>query len=63
MKSFLSVIVLFLLINACLKDEPFKKEYGGYEPTAINDDWIISTPENEQVESFETRAGLSPVIR
>ncbi len=50
MKSFLSVIVLFLLINACLKDKPFKKEYGGYEPTAINDDWIISTPENEQVD-------------
>ena len=50
MNRFFIFMVSLLLFYACLKDEPFKKEYSGYEPTVINDEWIISTPEAEKVD-------------
>jgi CubicO group peptidase (beta-lactamase class C family) len=49
MKKIAISIVLPLLLNSCLKDEPFKMEYTGYEPAAISDGWSISTPEQESI--------------
>lgn len=45
------VFVGFLLLVSCLRDEPMKKEYEGYSPSAINDDWVISTPEDENMDA------------
>ena len=50
MKKFYITIVSLILLSSCLKDEPFKKEYEGFEPTTINDDWPISTPEAENID-------------
>lgn len=54
-----AIISLLLLFNSCLKDEPFKKEYAGYEPAALNDDWTISTPEDERI----NRSNLEQAFR
>jgi len=43
-------LVIILLVSSCLKDEPFKLKYQGFAPKQINDDWQISTPENEQMD-------------
>jgi CubicO group peptidase (beta-lactamase class C family) len=59
MKNYFNVIVILLVFTSCLKDEPFKKEYAGYEPVAINDDWIISSPEEEEID----RSGLEQAFR
>lgn len=49
-KSFFAIFPLLLLLNSCLKDEPFKKDYAGFEPFAINDGWTTSTPEAENID-------------
>jgi CubicO group peptidase (beta-lactamase class C family) len=54
----ISIVVIFLL-SSCLKDEPFKNEYAGYEPTALNDGWSLSTPEQEQID----RSNLEQAFR
>ncbi|RPH27658.1 MAG: class C beta-lactamase-related serine hydrolase [Bacteroidales bacterium] len=59
MKIVCITIVSLLLFCACLKDEPFKGEYSGYEPVAISDEWSISTPEQESIE----RAKLEQAFR
>ncbi len=33
----------------CLKDEPVKLEYNGFQPLVIGDDWQISTPAEENM--------------
>lgn len=48
-KSHLAILFL-LILSSCLKDEPFKNQYAGFEPNAIGDDWIISTPEQEGID-------------
>ena len=50
MIRFFILILSLLPFYSCLKDEPFKMEYSGYEPAVINDEWIISTPEAEKVD-------------
>lgn len=49
MKTVLLIISL-LLLSSCLKDEPFKRPYSGFEPQPIEDEWLISTPENENID-------------
>jgi CubicO group peptidase (beta-lactamase class C family) len=41
--------ILFLSMPACLKDEPIKPEYDGFQPEVIGDDWQLSTPANEKM--------------
>jgi len=45
--------LLYLLLgtslNSCLKDEPIKLKYQGFEPVALNDGWQISNPEAENI--------------
>ena len=36
--------------SSCLKDEPFKLYYYGFQPVDRNDGWQISTPENENMD-------------
>lgn len=50
MRRLLFAIILSIAFSSCLKDEPFKQEYAGYEPAIINDDWTISTPEAENMD-------------
>ena len=41
--------VISLGIQSCLKDEPVKLEYNGFQPLEIADDWQISTPAGENM--------------
>ncbi|TAL63495.1 MAG: class C beta-lactamase-related serine hydrolase [Bacteroidetes bacterium] len=50
MKNLLLLLSFPFLFGSCLKDEPFKLEYAGFEPRKINDDWQVSTPENENID-------------
>jgi len=50
MKKIITLIIVATSLISCLKDEPFKLEYRGFEPKILNDDWSVSTPENENVD-------------
>ena len=50
MKKVNVFIVMLSVLSSCLKDEPFKADYSGFVPVEINDDWEISTPENENMD-------------
>lgn len=50
MKKFIILLVIVSTLNSCLKDEPYKLDYSGFEPRLINDDWQISTPEDENID-------------
>jgi CubicO group peptidase (beta-lactamase class C family) len=42
--------LLFLsMLSSCLKDEPFKLSYAGFQPQIKNDGWNVSSPENENM--------------
>ncbi len=43
-------ISILLILSSCLKDENFKKSYTGFDPVNLNDDWSISSPENENID-------------
>lgn len=51
MKTSIKYLLLFLLsaLSSCLKDEPFKLSYEGFQPISRNDGWPVSTPENENM--------------
>jgi|FLOH01.1.fsa_nt_gi CubicO group peptidase (beta-lactamase class C family) len=50
MKKLILLIVITILLASCLKDEPFKREYSGFEARTIGDNWLTSTPENENID-------------
>ena len=50
MKRIALYIILLSVFGSCLKDEPFKTDYSGFEPIVINDGWEVSTPENENID-------------
>ena len=50
MKNFIFIILTIGTFSSCLKDENFKQDYIGFVPQSINDDWQISTPENENID-------------
>ena len=41
--------ILSLCMPSCLKDEPVKLEYNGFQPLVISDDWQVSTPAEENM--------------
>ena len=51
MKQLIPVLLGLLLFAGCLKDEPFKQAFGGFEPQDQADDWELSTPQNENVDA------------
>jgi len=44
--------ILALGTSSCVKDEPVKLEYYGFQPKSIGDDWTISTPSKEKMDEF-----------
>lgn len=52
-RHFMPTIIIsgLLFFSSCLKDEPFKLEYNDFVPQNIEDEWIISTPEEENIET------------
>ncbi|WP_375562431.1 serine hydrolase domain-containing protein [Bernardetia sp. OM2101] len=49
MKKYICVCCILFLFVSCLADEPFKLNYTGFEPIQNYDDWIISTPQEEEI--------------
>ena len=41
--------ILFLAMQSCLKDEPLKLSYNGFQPLVIGDGWQVSTPAEENM--------------
>ena len=50
MKKIITLATVILTLSSCLKDESFKLDYNGFKPKAINDDWQISSPEEENID-------------
>jgi len=48
-----TLILLLGFLAACMEDEPFKLSYAGFEPREINDGWLLSTPEKENVDRLK----------
>lgn len=53
MKTIITVFLLALpvLIYSCLAESDIKLEYKGFIPEQDNDGWLVSTPENENMEA------------
>jgi CubicO group peptidase (beta-lactamase class C family) len=50
-KRYFRILLLLPIVTSCLKDEPFKLSYEGFQPVSGTDDgWTISTPEDEQMD-------------
>jgi CubicO group peptidase (beta-lactamase class C family) len=49
MNRILIALMLQMLLCSCLKDEPFKGRYSGFEPLPMNDGWEISTAEDQKI--------------
>jgi CubicO group peptidase (beta-lactamase class C family) len=41
------------LVISCLKDEPFKLPFSGFQPADIGDGWIVSSPSAENMDSIK----------
>ena len=50
MQRLIYCIVPLVVLSSCLKDESFNRNYGGYLPQSIQDDWQLSTPEAENMD-------------
>lgn len=50
MNRLVAILLPAILCSACLKEGDFKSHYTGFEPTSIQDDWTISTPEQENID-------------
>jgi CubicO group peptidase (beta-lactamase class C family) len=48
-KNLIFPILLLSTLCACIKDEAFKNPYNGYEPLSINDDWVLSNADAENI--------------
>jgi CubicO group peptidase (beta-lactamase class C family) len=44
--AFFFVNILFI---SCMQDEPFKLNYNGFTPISLNDGWMMSTPDQENM--------------
>lgn len=42
-------LLIALTLSSCMSDEPFKLSYTGFQPVNHNDGWVISTPEDENM--------------
>jgi CubicO group peptidase (beta-lactamase class C family) len=51
-RSYIIILIqiLYFFLAACVKDEPVKLDYSGYQPMAIGDNWQISTPSKENMD-------------
>jgi CubicO group peptidase (beta-lactamase class C family) len=63
MKSLIIAILTLLALNSCLKDEPFKNKYAGFQPSETSDDWTISTPEAENIDRVKLEEAYKMLYR
>jgi CubicO group peptidase (beta-lactamase class C family) len=49
---FLPAIFMLALMTSCLKEDPMKKPYTGFEPVDISDGWSLSNPSKENIDSL-----------
>lgn len=49
-KTLISLPFLLVCLTTCLQDEPFKLAYQYPEPVRLEDDWEISSPEEEEID-------------
>ena len=49
-RHWLGLFILLFSLSACLDDDPFKLPYQGFEPMAEGDGWLLSSPENENMD-------------
>jgi CubicO group peptidase (beta-lactamase class C family) len=47
------MLLISVLTISCLKDEPYKLPYSGFQPVDTGDGWIISSPEEENMDSIK----------
>lgn len=47
--KYFTISLLITILSSCLKDEPFKEPFSGYQPVIRNDGWATSTLENENM--------------
>jgi CubicO group peptidase (beta-lactamase class C family) len=50
--SLLPAVIILLLVNGCLKEDPLKKPYTGFVPVDIEDGWTISSLAAENIDSL-----------
>lgn len=63
MKKIILLIFVATTLGSCLKDEPFKLDYIGFEPNAMNDDWQISSPENENIDRSKLEQAYALIFK
>jgi CubicO group peptidase (beta-lactamase class C family) len=57
------IIALSTVISSCLKDEPFKLPYSGFKPADIGDEWEISSPSAENMDSIKLDQAFRYIYR
>jgi CubicO group peptidase (beta-lactamase class C family) len=55
--------IVSLLLFSCMEDELFKLDYEGFSPKEINDGWLLSTPEEENVSRTKLESVFDVVYR
>jgi CubicO group peptidase (beta-lactamase class C family) len=49
---FLPAIIILTLMTGCLKEDPMKQAFTGFDPVDIGDGWTLSTPSAEFIDSL-----------
>lgn len=57
--AYTGLLLFLILFASCLKDEPFKMPYMGFQPVESDDGWVVSSPAAEDMDSL----GLDKVFR
>ncbi|HPS12444.1 MAG TPA: serine hydrolase, partial [Prolixibacteraceae bacterium] len=63
MKHGLILIAFLPFLVSCLKDEAVKREFSGYVPLEQNDDWQISSPEEENINTEKLTQAYQLIYR
>jgi CubicO group peptidase (beta-lactamase class C family) len=54
---------LFTVLVSCLNDQDIKLGFGGFAPAVLNDGWVVSTPQNENMNSSFLEQAFQLVYR
>lgn len=53
MKQTYISLIFVILLSSCLKEEPLKKPFESFTPEILDDGWLISDPESENIDREE----------